>query len=184
MANELEGGLRFIHMMEVETRFELSTAAIEIAALTDLLIAKGLISTRELDERKRLAIEEQNKRDQKRRLPMVGAQVDKYTVESPPIPCAENLPICRAACCSLVFNLSVQDLDEGAVKWDYAQPYRIRHQDRRCVHFEKERRCCGVYDKRPATCRTYDCRSDQRIWADYEKRIPSPELDKLAPPLP
>jgi hypothetical protein len=124
--SDLERGLRFIHLMEVETRTELSQNSVDVTALADLLIAKGIITSRELDERKKLTIPQQNERDQKRRLPMVGPGVDKYTLTSPDIPCVENLPLCRAACCSLVFNLGIQDLDEGVVRWEYGLPYRIR----------------------------------------------------------
>ena len=38
---------------------------------------------------------------------------------------------------------------------------------------------------RPRVCRSYDCRSDERIWLDYEKRIPAPiENATLQPELP
>ena len=62
-----ERGLRFLHMMEIETRTELSQNSVDVTALADLLIAKGVISSRELDERKRGVIPAQNQRDQKRR---------------------------------------------------------------------------------------------------------------------
>jgi len=181
---DVERGLRFIHLMEVETRTELSQNSVDVTALADLLIAKGIISSRELDERKRATIPLQNERDHKRRLPLVGPGGDKYALASPDVPCVENLALCRGACCSLVFNLGIQDLDEGVIKWEYGQPYRIRREHGRCVHFDVERKGCGAYQHRPATCRTYDCRQDKRIWADYDKRIPAPDLDKLAPPLP
>jgi hypothetical protein len=28
-------------------------------------------------------------------------------------------------------------------------------------------------------CRAYDCRNDKRIWADFERKIVSPELENL-----
>jgi hypothetical protein len=180
----IQEGLRFIHMMEVDSRLAEHRLAVEIGALTDLLIAKGLISSRELDERKDLARMDQAKRDAKRRLPMISGTVDKYAVTQPDIPCAENLALCGAACCRLVFDLSLQDLDEGIVKWEYGRPYRIRHVNDQCVHLE-EGRGCNVYQHRPAICRSYDCRKDERIWIDYEKRIPNPDVHKLnRPPTP
>jgi hypothetical protein len=177
---EVEAGLRFIHLMEVQGRMESRALAVETSALIDLLIAKGVISARELDDRKRLAETQEMQRDASRILPMIGPMIDKYSVVSPEISCAENLAVCRGACCNLTFHLSPQDLDEGVVRWDYSHPYRIRQRldDKKCCHFNGS---CSVYDKRPAPCRLFDCRNDKRIWADYEKRIPSPELAALAP---
>jgi hypothetical protein len=89
-------------------------------------------------------------------------------------PCAELIPLCGGRCCGFDLWLSSQDLDEGVVAWERGQPYRIRRgDDGRCVH-----QCgdggCGVYQHRPATCRTYDCRNDPRVWIDYEARVPAP----------
>jgi len=69
-----------------------------------------------------------------------------------------------------------QDLDEGTVKWDYARPYMIRKKPNGyCIHHEASTGRCGVYEKRPGVCRTYDCRNDKRIWQDFEFRIPAAE---------
>ena len=112
------------------------------------------------------------------RYPRFGAVRDKYAVTSPAIPCAENLPICRAACCARELYLSEQDLDEGIVKWDYAHPYRLRRgADGQCHHFAGQ---CTIYLQRPAPCRSYDCRGDTEIWLDYEQRIPGPLVERIA----
>lgn len=103
---------------------------------------------------------------------------DKYTwaglVE---IDCGSRLHLCRAACCSMSFPLSLQDLEEGIVQWEPSRPYAIaRRDDGRCVHLDRS--CgCTVYEQRPLPCRTYDCRSDTRIWLDFENRVPNPELE-------
>lgn len=104
--------------------------------------------------------------------------VDKYTwaglVE---IDCGSRLHLCRAACCSMSFPLSLQDLEEGIVRWDPDRPYAIaRQEDGRCIHLDGS--CgCTVYEHRPLPCRAYDCRSDKRIWLDFENRVPNPELE-------
>lgn len=179
---DVEGGLRFVHQMEVQGRVEQTQLAIETAALADLLIAKGLISSREYDERKRLAAAEQERRDVGKVFPMLAESVDKYTVASPDIPCLELLPICKGACCHLQFSLSLQDLDEGVARWNYAVPYQIRQnpQTGKCVHFVNSKGC-GIYHNRPAICRSYDCRDDKRIWKDFERRILADGIGKLAP---
>jgi hypothetical protein len=109
---------------------------------------------------------------------VMGDPVDKYEV--PPIadggpPCLELLPICGARCCSLDVAITTQDLDEGVVRWDRANPYLLQQEaDHLCTHLSRGGAGCTVYEHRPAVCRQYDCRQDRRIWIDYERRIPVP----------
>jgi Fe-S-cluster containining protein len=102
--------------------------------------------------------------------------VSKYDAESASPPCDELLAICKARCCTLTFSLSTEDLDEGVIRWDYGQPYLIRQRasDGYCVHNDPDRQGCTVHHYRPRVCRVYDCRKDERIWSDYEKRILAP----------
>jgi Fe-S-cluster containining protein len=113
----------------------------------------------------------------------VGPSENKYGVSSPEIDCAALIPICQARCCRLSVNLSFQDLDDG-LRWEYARPYELRRResDGYCVYSSTETRGCGVYKKRPAVCRSYDCRNDKRIWIDFEQRIPAP-IERSDPPL-
>ena len=177
----LEESLRFVHVMEVQGRIEQRFVAIEISALVDLLIGKGVISSRELEERRDRARLEQDQRETNILFPKLGPAEDKYKVEAPDIPCDENLALCKGACCRLAFYLAAQDLDERVIKWEYAEPYRIRRrEDGYCLHF-KPGGGCEKYENRPTVCRVYDCRKDTRIWEDYEKRIPSERVRKLLP---
>ena len=101
--------------------------------------------------------------------------VDKYQVPSADIDCAARLHLCKARCCSFSFDLTTQDLDEGVVMWDAARPYSIRQEaDGWCSHLARPDGGCTVYEARPATCRGFDCRGDDRIWIDFEQRIPAP----------
>ena len=60
------------------------------------------------------------------------------------------------------------------MRWDYGRPYwNLRRPDGYCVHNDADHGC-GVYKERPAPCRAFDCRGDERIWLDFEKRIPAP----------
>jgi Fe-S-cluster containining protein len=108
--------------------------------------------------------------------------VDKYQLQGPDIDCASLMHLCRARCCSLSFELTTQDLDEGGVLWEVNDPYVIRHErDGYCSHLDRATGGCGVYERRPATCRGFDCRGDRRIWLDFERGIPAPLFAGLAP---
>ena len=101
--------------------------------------------------------------------------VDKYAMPSADIDCAALLHLCHARCCSLSFELTTQDLDEGSVLWEAAAPYVIRHEsDGQCSHLDRKSYGCTIYQQRPAACRGFDCRGDARIWLDFEKRIIAP----------
>ena len=101
---------------------------------------------------------------------------NKYEAQNNGPPCAELIHICHARCCKLSFALSTADLDEGVIRWDYGQPYLIkqRESDGRCVHNDPDSHFCTVHEYRPRVCRKYDCSTDERIWIDFEKRIPRP----------
>jgi hypothetical protein len=98
---------------------------------------------------------------------------DKYALASPKVDCAALIPLCGARCCSLEVSLSAQDLAEGVVPFDIAQPYMLPRANGRCVCMNDDHGCT-IYEHRPGACRTYDCRHDLRIWSDFEARIPAP----------
>jgi Fe-S-cluster containining protein len=106
----------------------------------------------------------------------------KHETASPPVPCAELIPLCQARCCTMTFALSTEDLDEGVVRWDYGQPYLIRQRasDGYCVHHDPDHQTCTVHGFRPRVCRSYDCRNDPRVWIDYERRIATPFVGHTA----
>jgi Fe-S-cluster containining protein len=147
-------------------------------SLVELLISQGVIRLYQLEKRKQEISQSISENGGH------GPQVhlvdtpDKY--EAAPevvIDCESRYPICKGACCKLWFALSVQDLDEGIVRWNYAQPYGIAQgSDGRCVHQDRVSRKCTVYENRPHICRTYDCSQDRRIWIDFEKRIINPDI--------
>jgi Putative zinc- or iron-chelating domain len=110
--------------------------------------------------------------------------VDKYAQPGTDIDCAARLPLCHARCCSFSFELTTQDLDEGAVRWEPEAPYVILHErDGYCTHFDRAAGGgCTIYAQRPAACRAYDCRADPRVWLDFDARIPAPMPAALTPP--
>lgn len=171
---DVPSALRFVHLVEAQTQARVAELSATVNALIETLIGEGQLPLEAYERRKRLTVLRENERAGREAGIEIGDITDKYAMEGlPEIDCASRLHLCRARCCSLPFPLSVQDLDERVVRWDYGRPYRIaRGQDGRCVH--NEGGACSVYARRPASCRAYDCRNDRRVWIDFERGIPAP----------
>lgn len=101
--------------------------------------------------------------------------IDKYAVTSSDIDCAARIPLCHARCCTFDVTLSAQDVAEQKLPFVIDQPYMLPRdrETKRCVCMNDEG-ACTVYDHRPGACRAYDCRGDERVWIDFEARIPAP----------
>jgi hypothetical protein len=180
---EVADGLMYAHSRSNANTSKVLEVAAFSYALIELLAETGVITIDQLDERKRIV--GQRLADQLAEkgigVALTKDEQDKYAHQSgAPIDCANRIPLCGAACCRLRFALSVQDLEEGTVKWDLGRPYMIRHsQDGYCHHLDRDACRCAIYDRRPIVCRSYDCRTDSRIWADFDRRIVNPKLDQL-----
>lgn len=178
---ELERALRFLNNTVTQMRDEMLQLGAQVVTLTRKLEEKGAVRQEEVLAALPDAVEEVRLADESSpplRVELRETLGDKHDIESPPIPCAELIPLCKARCCKLTFTLSTQDLEERAVRWDLARPYWIqRRPDGYCTHNQPGGGGCDVYQQRPAPCRTFDCRNDRRIWTDFEKRIPAPEQD-------
>lgn len=180
--SEVAGGLRYTHTRaNANTGNLLEIASFAYAAI-ELLTEKGLLDITELDERKRAVAGRLVKKfiNEGMGLTYQEKEQDKYQFEAAQIDCEARLPLCKAACCKMGFALSKQDVEEGIVKWNFTRPYLIeRGEDGYCVHMNRDRLNCTIHSHRPVPCRGYDCRADKRIWADFEAKIVSPELEKL-----
>jgi len=185
LRNDVAEGLMFSHSRENANTSKVLEVASFSYALIELLMERGLISVEELDERKKQVGQRLVEKFAEKGMgvALTDDEKDKYAYEGAvQIDCENRIALCRGACCRLSFALTVQDLEEGAVKWALGRPYMIRHDaDGYCHHVERGTKQCGIYDKRPIICRSYDCRKDKRIWADFENRIVSPDLEKLFP---
>lgn len=174
---ELEQGLRFLHVLGMQSKVDLVALNTRVLALVEQLVAAGTLDLRAYEQRQQTVAEREAQRmnAEGHVRVVVGEEEDKYALkELPDIDCAARLPLCKARCCTLSFALSFQDLDEQVVRWNYRAPYQIRQrEDGYCVHNDCATKTCQVYTQRPAVCRTYDCRSDARIWKDFEARIPA-----------
>jgi hypothetical protein len=168
---ELQAALRVAEQERTKLRRELSGLKAQFEQLVDVLIGRGALADghRRLFEKTAQHAGDDSKKVRLRRF------VDKYKVASADIDCAARMPLCKARCCTLSFELSEQDLDEGGIRWELSEPYLIRHnKDGYCTHIDRATLGCTIYDQRPATCRGFDCRDDRRIWIDFDNRIPAP----------
>lgn len=171
--SQLESGFRFINSLVMGTKVNHVNSLVDLHALIDLLISKGLISSREFNQRRELIGETLSNEFAQDPLKVeLDPTPDKYQLETCEVDCEQRYPICKARCCKLRVALSTQDLDEGIARWDYGSPYNLATDEEGfCTHFDKKTLQCSIYDHRPAVCRTYHCASDDRIWKDYKAGI-------------
>lgn len=102
----------------------------------------------------------------------LGVVADKHSVANAEVDCASIISICKMRCCrALDIELSRQDLADG-LRWEIEAPYLLARDAHGCCYLGEAG--CTVYERRPATCRSYDCRQDDRIWLDFERRILAP----------
>jgi Fe-S-cluster containining protein len=171
---EVEDALRFMMHQFTDDKLVHADLNATLKALIDTLIETGALRPEPFERRRQRNLDAATTRLVERPLVKLDRTVDKYALTAlPDIDCAALIPLCKARCCKLTVCLSRQDLDEREIVWDYGKPYQIRKkEDAYCWHSQPETRGCGVYQRRPAVCRTYDCRGDHRIWKDFENRIP------------
>lgn len=176
---ELERGFR--NTAAALARAEQGVAALQamVEALVDILIARGALSdghARLLDKLRRRVHRTLGQTVRLR------SGVDKYAVEGAEIDCESRLHLCHARCCSFTVELSEQDLNEGGIAWNWQEPYMLRREhDGFCTYVDRERAGCVLYARRPAACREFDCRTDRRVWRDFEAMEPAPMPEGLAP---
>jgi prolipoprotein diacylglyceryltransferase len=180
LRRDVSRGLRYTHLRANLNTAELIQIASLAQATREVLEGRKLVAPQELERRREAAADRFSKHYSSRGMGVSFSQFagDKYEdrggVE---IDCESRLHLCQAACCKLRFALSRQDVEEGLLRWDFGRPYLIAQgTDSYCVHLDRERKCCSVYEARPHTCRGYDCRRDARIWIDFEKRIINPSI--------
>jgi Fe-S-cluster containining protein len=180
---EVAGGLLYCHSRINANTSKVLESASFLYALVELLSERGLIEVGELDARKQTVASRLLDRflDHGMGVALQEDEQDKYaydgTVE---IDCESRLHLCKAACCRMTFALSRQDVEEGVIKWDLGRPYLIAQDAEGCCrHLDQATKRCSVRAQRPLPCRAYDCRRDKRVWLDFEKHLPNPDLDQL-----
>jgi Fe-S-cluster containining protein len=101
----------------------------------------------------------------------VAIRVDNANGErvNNPVDCGARMHLCHAVCCRLRFPLTVEEVEDGPLKWDLGRPYFNRHgPDGYCHQCAPDTHACQVYEQRPAPCRQYTCEGDERIWKDFD----------------
>jgi hypothetical protein len=173
---ELEEGLRFMHLLTMQLKQDVYDTRARLRALLGELGATETVDLEATEARLEDSRETEYSHIRDHAYVQIAEPNDKYALpELPDLDCASRVHLCEAKCCTFSFRLSSQDLDEGVLRWEYGQPYAIKQKPSGyCTHScEDQGGGCGVYTERPAPCRTYDCRDDERIWSDFDAMIPA-----------
>ena len=178
-SREILDGFLYSYRQIDTSAIKLYEASAHLYALVELLVAKGVISTDELDQRRK---EVQEKLRLSYKEAEIGVrvrrqEVDKYAIPNEvKIDCENRIHLCRGACCSFEYPLTMQDISE-VIRWSLGRPFMNAHgTDGYCVHWRHDCSKCSIYEQRPAVCREYDCRRDSRVWLDFDKIVINPEL--------
>lgn len=157
----------FARGMQVE--FE---QAVIVQCVLQILMTKGLIRREELDQvypamRKMMA--------ELRATQLTGPRLYQSladVAEPKDLDCSAHHQSCGAACCtSFSVVLTAEEAASNKYLWDIAFPYRLLVDEAgTCVYFDRTSLSCTIWADRPAACRTFDCRKDDRIWDDYAGR--------------
>lgn len=157
----------FARGMQVE--FE---QAVIVQCVLQILMTKGLIRREELDQvfpamRKMMA--------ELRSTQLTGPRLYQTLADVPEptdLDCQSHHDQCGAACCtSFSVVLTAEEAASNKYLWDLAFPYRLLvDESGTCVYFDRSTLRCTIWADRPAACRTFDCRKDDRIWDDYAQR--------------
>lgn len=180
-ARDILWGLIHAHDRANSNTRELAGVLASVRALAKLLVQRGVLTEEEVDALRAEEMKDVENYFGEREMAVKYSEpgIDKYDFEGgPEIDCENRIPLCKASCCRLSVFLTRDDVAEGVLRWETADPYVLaRARDGYCVHMNMGNCQCTVYEKRPLTCRTYDCRQDKRIWLDFEARVPQPLLD-------
>jgi prolipoprotein diacylglyceryltransferase/Fe-S-cluster containining protein len=179
---QIARGFRYTHFRANANTSELIEVAASLQAAVEILCEKGILVPEDLERRKGTMAERLAERFSQRGMGVSyqPSEHDKYQLENEVvIDCDKRVHLCQAACCKLRFALARQDVEEGLIKWDFANPYIIAQgPDHYCQHLNRQQLNCSVHAHRPMVCRSYDCRQDKRIWLDFEQRIINPRINE------
>ncbi len=174
LARELMAAGRDLAASEPRTQAEhdaIDVAMRQFKHLVEVLGARGVLKPNDLRLLKKIS--SPGPRVQ------LSTVTDKHSVTGIDVDCESLVHLCKARCCSFKVILSEEDVVEGRLQWKLHEPYVLeRRADGYCTHLDGDGGCT-CYGARPATCRSYDCRGDRRVWLDFDARRPAPLPDWL-----
>src|SRR2546425_499826 len=98
---DVERGLRFNHVVEMETRQRLTEVAASVYALVETLVANGTVPIEEYEQRRTNTLQREVKRARSHALVVINDVPDKYALtDLPDIDCEARRPLCKARCCT------------------------------------------------------------------------------------
>ena len=97
-APDVEGGLRFVHLVEMQTKARLAELSANLNALVEVLVGEGHLPLEAFQKRRHLTMARENERQAAEASVELSPVADKYAVESPAIDCQARLPVCKARC--------------------------------------------------------------------------------------
>ncbi len=72
--------------------------------------------------------------------------------------CEANVQFCKAACCTLQFALTKEEVQKKIYNYNPSRPFFMaRGQDGYCPHINRGTLRCTIWSERPLRCRRYDC---------------------------
>jgi Fe-S-cluster containining protein len=175
LERQVERASLFAHTALSENADHIHEIESILYGLLDILVQKGAATSEEITAAS-ANIRAQMDETGETTSPGIALRVDADQPDGPvTVNCAERMHICKAICCKLRFALTSDEVE-------------ARHNaDGFCTHNDRETGACGVYENRPAICRTYSCANDTRIWSDFENMVLNEEwieehLGDEAPP--
>jgi len=173
LRDALRAGLHRVHADIARTQqLELEQAAI-LQSVLRVLMSKGIVTAAELEGLYPLM--HQTLSAHRAQTPTTAPKLSPAAhdpTEPDDLDCRAHHPVCGAACCS-AFNvfLTPEEAAQGRYLWDVSAPYRILADAHgTCVYFDHAQLGCTIWQERPMSCRTFDCRTDGRVWDDYPAR--------------
>ncbi|MDR2641330.1 MAG: YkgJ family cysteine cluster protein [Planctomycetaceae bacterium] len=153
---------------------ELRTLIMDVTLLKRALMSLGQIGVMERQRiEKELIIELFPPKQVRPGLGIVVAQDEsKLPIEED---CEKRIHLCKQACCRIFeVHLNADEIESGQFDWNPRSPYSLHKNHSGCVHLVQCK--CTIYHNRPATCYTYSCKNDPRIWLNYENIELNPSL--------
>jgi Fe-S-cluster containining protein len=153
--------------------------SVDLSALIDLLIAKGVVGFHEMNERRAVA---------EQRIAKVRAETwngPQLTPENDAAPvtldCESRQPTCKSACCRMYrVNLTAGEVKSGKLLWDLAVPYALpRLPSGDCAYLNATSLQCTIWDSRPQVCRQYSCEKDPDVWSDFAGFVPTDRVKEM-----